>query len=76
MIARSPRADFAAEERPSEAIPLAPLAPGQTEAAPAEPEKKSHKTLWIVLGCIAGAAVIYAIAESGGDGDGDGGGGY
>jgi len=75
MLARTPRADFAAGERPS-TVTLAPAQEAAPAPAPA-PEKKSHKTLWIVLGCVAGAALIWAIADSGGSSNGgSGGGGY
>ena len=72
MLARTPRADFSEGVRPAKAE-VATLAPGQ-EATETK-EKKSHKTLWIVLGCVAGAAVIWAIADSGGSDNGSGGGG-
>jgi hypothetical protein len=68
MLARAPQTDFAAGDKPSSTVTLAP---GQEATA----EKKSHKTLWIVLGCVAGAALIWAIADSGGDDNGSGGGG-
>jgi hypothetical protein len=71
MLARTPQADFAAGEKPSSTAPAVTLAPGQEATA----EKKSHKTLWIVLGCVAGAALIWAIADSGGNDNGSGGGG-
>ena len=76
MLAQTTRADFAAGDRPTAAA-VTTLAPGQ-EAPTEAKEKKSHKTLWIVLGCVAGAAVIWAIADSGGsdNGSGGGGGGY
>ena len=75
MLAKASGADFTAGDRP-QAAAVATLAPGQ-EATETK-EKKSHKTLWIVLGCVAGAAVIWAIADSGGsdNGSGGGGGGY
>ena len=73
MLAQTTRADFAAGDRPTTAA-VTTLAPGQEAPAEAK-EKKSHKTLWIVLGCVAGAAIIWAIADSGGDSNGSGGGG-
>ena len=56
MLAQTTRADFAAGDRPTTAA-VTTLAPGQEAPAEAK-EKKSHKTLWIVLGCVAGAAII------------------
>lgn len=73
MLAKTSHPDFAAGDRPT-TVAVTTLAPGQ-EAATEGKEKKSHKTLWIVLGCVAGAAIIWAVADSGGDSNGSSGGG-